>query len=98
MATIFVRYVAIAMLLAALPAVGSAQAAPPGALACTGCHDATVMTDLSLEDMTAEQIVAAITDIRSGARDATLMDRIAIGFTDTEINAIARWLAIEGYR
>jgi cytochrome c553 len=32
-------------------------------------------------------------DFRSGARPGTVMDRIAKGFTDAEIQAIAAWYA-----
>jgi cytochrome c553 len=45
--------------------------------------------------LTAEEIAAAVANFRSGAREATLMNRIAAGFTDAEIEAIARWLARE---
>jgi cytochrome c553 len=78
-----------------LPAIAAAEDAPPGALACTGCHDPSAKTALSLEGMTAEEIAAAVADIRSGAREATLMNRVAAGFTDAEIEAIAQWLTRE---
>jgi sulfide dehydrogenase cytochrome subunit len=35
---------------------------------------------------------------RTGERPATVMDRIAKGFTDPEISAIATWLAETGRR
>jgi cytochrome c553 len=78
-----------------LPAIAAAEDAPPGALACTGCHDASVETALSLRGKTADEIAKAVADMRSGAREATLMNRIAAGFTDAEIEAIAQWLARE---
>jgi cytochrome c553 len=34
-------------------------------------------------------------DFRSGARQATVMDRIAKGFSDEETRAIAIWLAAQ---
>ncbi len=40
-------------------------------------------------------IVKALQDFRSGARAATVMDRIAKGFTDEEIQAIAAWYAAQ---
>jgi sulfide dehydrogenase cytochrome subunit len=40
-------------------------------------------------------IVRAMQDFRSGQRVATVMDRIAKGFTDAEIQAIAAWYAIQ---
>ena len=83
-----------AILAVFLPVMAAAQAqdAPPGALACTGCHDPSAGTALSLEGLTAEEIANAVADFRSGAREATLMNRIAAGFTDAEIEAIAQWL------
>jgi cytochrome c553 len=40
-------------------------------------------------------IVKAMQDFRSGQRPGTVMDRIAKGFTDEEIQAIAAWLAAQ---
>jgi cytochrome c553 len=84
-----------AILAVFLPTIAAAQHAPPGALACTGCHDPSVETALSLKELTAEEIATAVAEFRSGAREATLMNRIAAGFTDAEIESIARWLTRE---
>ena len=62
---------------------------PMGATSCTGCHGPQM---LSLDDLTAEDIARALAEFRSGAREATLMNRIAAGFTDQESAAIAEWL------
>lgn len=43
----------------------------------------------------ADEIVAAVAAYRSGARPATVMDRLAKGFTDDEIRAIAAWIAAQ---
>ena len=40
-------------------------------------------------------IVTAMQAFKSGRRPATVMDRIAKGFTDEEINAIAAWYAAQ---
>jgi sulfide dehydrogenase cytochrome subunit len=40
-------------------------------------------------------IIKAMQDFRSGARAGTVMDRIARGFTDPEIQAIAAWYAAQ---
>ena len=40
-------------------------------------------------------IVRAMQEFRSGQRAATVMDRIAKGFTDEEIQAIAAWFATQ---
>jgi sulfide dehydrogenase cytochrome subunit len=87
--------ITLATLVACLPSVGAAQEAPPGALACTGCHETSVDSALSLKGLSAEEIATAVAEMRSGAREATLMNRIAAGFTDAEIEAIAQWLARE---
>lgn len=84
-----------ALLAILLPVMAAGQDAPPGALSCAGCHDPALATELSLDGMTAEDIVSAVADIRNGGRDATLMNRIAAGFTDAEIEAIALWLVPE---
>jgi cytochrome c553 len=69
----------------------AAQEAPPGATTCSGCHGAG--SDLTLDGLTAQDIVAAMTAFRDGSRPATLMPRLAAGFTDEEIAAIAAWIA-----
>jgi cytochrome c553 len=40
-------------------------------------------------------IVRAMQEFRSGTRTGTVMDRIAKGFTDEEIQAIAAWYATQ---
>jgi sulfide dehydrogenase cytochrome subunit len=79
---------------------GMARAAdaPPGASACSGCHPAASGVDTPvkrLKGQDAAQIVAAVQEFRLGARAATVMDRIAKGFTDDEIRAIATWYAAQ---
>jgi len=71
---------------------------PPGAAACSGCHPAKQFVATSVTRLTGRdpaQIVTAMTEFRSGARPATVMDRIAKGFTDDEIKAIAAWFATQ---
>ena len=43
----------------------------------------------------AAEIVAAMQEFRRGQRPGTVMDRIAKGFTDDEIRAIAAWYAAQ---
>jgi sulfide dehydrogenase cytochrome subunit len=91
-----VRRLALAAVVTAAVSSASAQAvAPPGATACSGCHgprgpNATVPP---VRGQKAEDIVAAMQAFRAGERQATVMDRIAKGFSDDEIRAIAAWLA-----
>jgi cytochrome c553 len=40
-----------------------------------------------------DAIVRALKEFRSGQRAGTVMDRIAKGFTDEEMQAIAAWYA-----
>jgi sulfide dehydrogenase cytochrome subunit len=71
-------------------------AAPAGATACSGCHAAAagvVSPVARLVGMGEAEIVKAMQEFRAGKRPATVMDRIARGFTDGEIQAIAEWYA-----
>lgn len=72
---------------------GSGNLAPGLALACTGCHSEQPADDKlqSISSLTASEIVTAMREFRSGQRSATLMDRIAKGFSDEEIQTIAEW-------
>jgi cytochrome c553 len=75
---------------------GGAMAAegPPGASSCSGCHPVSRSVDTPVKRLIGQKpadIVAAVQEFRSGQRPATIMDRIAKGFTDDEIKAIAEW-------
>ena len=71
-----------------------AEQAPPGASTCLGCHSATRVTPAipSLRGREAAEIAAAMRDFREGRRPATLMDRLAKGFSEEESQAIAAWV------
>jgi cytochrome c553 len=80
-----------------LPSAGAGAATlpPPGVAACSGCH-AKSGGDPALPRLagrSAAEIVAAMQAFRAGKRPATVMDRIAKGFSDDEIAAIAAWYA-----
>lgn len=45
--------------------------------------------------MPAEQFTKAMLDFRQGDRPATIMDRVAKGFTDEEIRAMASWFELQ---
>src|SRR5215475_2484658 len=82
----------------AVSSIASAADAPPGASSCSGCHPATagVATPVPrLAGRDAAQITTAMTEFRTGKRPATVMDRIAKGFTDDETRAIAAFLAAQ---
>jgi cytochrome c553 len=90
---------AAAIGLASVAAAALAAAEPPaGAAACTGCHPASTRVTSPvprLAGLDQAAIVRAMQDFRAGARAATVMDRIAKGFTDAEIQAIAAWYAAQ---
>jgi cytochrome c553 len=71
---------------------------PPGAAACSGCHPVAAGVSspvLRLAGLDPASIVRAVQEFRAGKRPGTVMDRIAKGFTDEEIKAIAAWWAAQ---
>jgi len=88
----------IAVVLVSLAGASLAADAPPGASSCSGCHPASTGVETPVKRLNgqdAAQIVAAVAAFRSGERPATVMNRIAKGFTDDEIKAIAAWYAAQ---
>ena len=88
--------VAILPLLVGVSAFGAD--APPGASACSGCHSASRGVDSAVPRLIgrdAAQLVSAMQAFRSGQRPSTVMDRIAKGFSDDEVKAIAAWYAAQ---
>lgn len=83
------------LLALAAPASAQTAIAPPGASSCSGCHDAKIANASvpPLKGRAAAEIVSAMDAFRSGGREATVMTRIAKGFSDDETRAIAAWLA-----
>ena len=86
------------MLPLVLGIVTSAAAAepPPGATSCSGCHPPTASAETKLPPLQRQNpadIIAAMQAFRSGERPSTVMGRIAKGFSDGEIRAIATWVA-----
>jgi cytochrome subunit of sulfide dehydrogenase len=82
--------------LATLPAF--AGEAPAGASACSGCHAASSKVSTPaprLIGLTASDIESAMRAYRTGERPATVMDRIAKGFSEDEVKAIAQWYAAQ---
>jgi cytochrome subunit of sulfide dehydrogenase len=93
------HWFAAVFLFATVMMAAAAPVTPPsGAASCTGCHaaDAKVETRVPrIAGRPAAEIVAAIEAFRSGQKPATVMDRIAKGFSDAEIRAIAEWLGAQ---
>jgi cytochrome subunit of sulfide dehydrogenase len=76
----------------------AASLPPPGAASCSGCHAAgatSASTMSRLYGRDAGDIMTAMTGFRDGSAPATVMTRIAKGFTDDELRAIAAWLAAQ---
>jgi cytochrome c553 len=93
------KFLAAAVGLASIAAVGVAWAeSPAGAASCSGCHPLSPRVTSPVPRLVGVDraaIVKAMQDFRSGQRPATVMDRIAKGFSDEEIQAIAAWLAAQ---
>jgi cytochrome subunit of sulfide dehydrogenase len=69
---------------------------PPLAAGCLGCHASGGDPRLpKLAGRNASEIVTAMKAFRSGSRPATVMNRIAKGFSDDEVAAIAAWYAAQ---
>jgi sulfide dehydrogenase cytochrome subunit len=76
--------------------VAIAAGPPPGAASCSGCHPASAAVATPVPRIVGrkpDEIIAAMQAFRSGERPSTVMGRIAKGFSDDEIRAIAIWLA-----
>jgi cytochrome c553 len=85
---------ALLCVLIAPSSLRAADAPPPGALSCSGCHPAKRWVDTTVPRLVGRkeaELVAAMARFKSGQSPATVMDRIARGFSDDEIKAIAAW-------
>lgn len=90
--------VGIAAVVAWSPLALAASEPPPGATACSGCHTSGTAAATSVSRLygrDAGEIMTAMTGFRDGSRPATVMTRIAKGFSDDELRAIAAWLAAQ---
>jgi len=90
----------VPVLASAFLLAGPARAgdAPPGASSCTGCHAATKIPDSVIPRIAGRKsadIATALLAYRSGAVSSTVMGRIAKGFSDPQIDAIATWFAAQ---
>jgi cytochrome subunit of sulfide dehydrogenase len=69
---------------------------PPGASSCSGCHAAGKRIDTAVPPLVGRPAGDTVTQMqafKTGQKPATVMDRIAKGFTDAEVQAIADWYA-----
>ena len=90
--------VAIVTVMASSLPVLAASEPPPGAASCSGCHAAGAAAAGSVSRLygrDAGEIMTTMTGFRDGSLPATVMNRIAKGFSDDELRAIAAWLAAQ---
>lgn len=85
---------------AALALVGPVHAAdpvaPPVAQACAGCHGQAGEGESPVPKIAGKDralFVRAMGEFRADAREATIMNRIARGYTDEEIAVLADYFA-----
>ncbi|WP_247637149.1 c-type cytochrome [Methylobacterium sp. 37f] len=70
----------------------AAERPPPGASSCAGCHAEGAAMG-AIDGRPETEIAAALNAYRSGERPASVMSRIAKGFSDAESQAIAAYLS-----
>jgi cytochrome subunit of sulfide dehydrogenase len=91
----------VAGLLAAGAGLAQAQDANLGrnlAATCANCHGTNGQArgdSKPLAGVSAEKIIAAIADYKSGAQPATIMHQISKGYTDDQIKLIAAYFAAQ---
>jgi sulfide dehydrogenase cytochrome subunit len=94
-----VTWLAAVYLFASIAAATAATPPPPsGAASCSGCHPTSPKVQTPVPPLAGrkpDDIVAAMQAFRAGQKPATVMDRIAKGFSDAETRAIADWLGAQ---
>ena len=91
------RFIVVPLILLGPTAAGRAEP-PPGASSCSGCHalnPALVTAIPRLAGRSAAELAGQMQAFRNGQRPSTVMGRIAKGFSDPEIEAIAEWYAVQ---
>ncbi len=86
---------AAALALASAPAL-TQPAAGQSAASCSGCHAAAPRVGAAIpaiKGRSAAEIVEAMLAFKAGSRPATVMDRIARGYSEAEIRALAASLS-----
>lgn len=90
------RASAAALTVLMMSGVALAAEAPAGAASCSGCHAANAGVNTPVPPLLgrpAADTAAAMVAFKAGQRPGTIMDRIAKGFSEAEIQAIAEWYA-----
>src|SRR5206468_379536 len=68
------------------------------AATCANCHGTGGVSVGELESLAGkarEEIVRKMQEFKSGARPATVMNQLAKGYTDEQIEALAGWFAAQ---
>jgi sulfide dehydrogenase cytochrome subunit len=90
---------AILLFISAMPLAEAAPPTPPpGAASCSGCHPTSKSVNTAVPRLigrSSAEIEAAMQEFRTGQKPASVMDRIAKGFSADEIAAIAAWYAAQ---
>ncbi len=92
---------AATLIAACAPAASLAQDANLArnlAATCANCHGTygQARGDMKpLAGLSAEKIIAAVADFKSGAQPATIMHQIAKGYTDEQIRLVAGYFAAQ---
>jgi cytochrome c553 len=87
---------AVVIVLGSIATAFAASEPPAGAASCSGCHPVKANAQSSMPRLAAKpaaEIVAQMQAFRTGQRPATVMERIAKGFSEAEVQAIADWYA-----
>jgi cytochrome subunit of sulfide dehydrogenase len=89
------RLIFAALLFASASFAQAASPTPPaGASSCSGCHAASKSVDTPVPRLVGRspaEIEGAMLAFRTGQKPASVMNRIAKGFSDEEIKTIAAW-------
>ena len=77
-------------------AARAADEMPAGVASCSGCHALSRTVDTPVPRLVgrkADELVLAMREFKAGTRPATVMGRLAKGFSDEEIAALSTWFA-----
>jgi cytochrome c553 len=88
---------AVASLLVATVPLHAASP-PPGAASCSGCHGMHQAASPAIPGIygrNPDEVFGAMAAFQDGSRPATVMNRIAKGFSEEELRSIAAWLATQ---
>ena len=86
----------VVLVVSGAAALAASPEPPAGASSCSGCHAAGAKVDTPVPRLAgrkAADIVTQMQAFKTGQKPATVMDRIAKGFADAEVQAIADWYA-----